>query len=111
MSIGYHAIMKLRRVEEAATRMGFRFAHCKHRDYNLDVIALYPRDDKLPNYSRDAELFSGDLREVEIFLRGIEWSNDYLKMLRLITDEKIERKEQDVRNKQLVELIKGDEAV
>lgn len=108
MSIGYHAIIKLRRVEDKANHMGFSFGPSKASTYGLagDAITLYPWLDKLPEYSRDAALFTGNLDEVDTFLIGVQWSNNYLKMLRLVTDEKIERKEQDIRNRQLVQLLK-----
>lgn len=109
MSIGYQSILKARRVEEDANRMGFRFAHAKHRGFgDMDVIALYPLDDKLPDYSRDAELCVGNLNDIDNFLRGIEWNRNYMKMLKLVTDEKIERKEQDVRNRQLLQLLRAE---
>ena len=112
MSIGYNTILKLRNVEALANSMGFRFALSNHSGYTTsgydtykDVIALYPLDDKLPDYTRDAELFLGDLDEVATFLRGIQWGTNYLKMLKLVTNEKIERKEQDIRNKQLLTIL------
>ena len=107
MSIGYNTLLKLRRVEDKANHMGFRFGPSRPRAIPAsDAITLYPWLDKLPEYSRDAELFTGNLDEVDTFLIGVQWSNNYLKMLRLVTDEQIERKEQDVRNRRLVQLLK-----
>ena len=105
MSIGYHTIIKLRRVEDIANNLGFRFGPTRHESLH-DTITLYPWLDKLPEYGRDAAIFTGNLDEVDNFLIGVQWSNNYLKMLRLVTDEKIERKEQDIRNRQLVQLLK-----
>ena len=105
MSIGYYTIIKLRRVEDKANNLGFRFGPARNGSL-YDAITLYPWLDKLPEYSRDDALFTGNLDEVDNFLIGVQWSNNYLKMLRLVTDEKIERKEQDIRNRQLVQLLK-----
>ena len=107
MSIGYDTIIKLRRVEDKANHLGFRFGPCRPGFRpDGDAITLYPWLDKLPEYSRDDALFTGNLDEVDNFLIGVQWSNNYLKMLRLVTEEKIERKEQDIRNRQLVQLLK-----
>lgn len=104
MSIGFHTIQKLRRIEEQCAQIGLRMAKAKYG--NSDVIALVPLDnDALPVYSRDAELFIGTLDEIEVWLRGVEWSRNYYRLLRATSDKVVARKEQDERNRRLLEKL------
>jgi hypothetical protein len=108
MSIGQLTYQRLKQLEGRANAMGFMFAYGQwRRDGDADVIALKPKDDMLPIYSRDAELCVGDIDRICAFLTGIEFERDYIKMLRVTTDAKIARKEQDVRNKQLADKLKA----
>ena len=71
--------------------------------------ALIPLDaDALPVYSRDVELFVGNLDQIEIWLRGVEWARNYYRLINATTDKVIQRKEQDLRNKNLIKLLKQD---
>jgi hypothetical protein len=112
MNIGYDQILQMRRAEAKANELGFMFAYPKHGwggDGNESRIALRPKDaDSLPIFSRDAQMFSGTLYEAEIFMMGIEWARQYDEMLRVSTKVKRDRKEQDVRNKKLVAILKGE---
>ena len=105
---GYNTVLQIRKLEDKIEKMGFRMGNSKYPRYNEygTTIGLMPKDDKLPIYSRDAELFSGTIEEAEIWLRGVEFATEYLKMIKLVTDEKIKRKEQDMRNSQLAQMIK-----
>ena len=110
--MGYHLIQRVRRFEEKAHKLGFRLGNPRHGNWsgeqNVDMVALYPRDEELPSYTRDAELFVGSLTNAEEFLRGIVWARDYDKMLKVSTVAKRERKEQDERNRKLAQIIKGE---
>lgn len=113
MNIGYDQILQMRRAEAKASELGFMFCYPKSGWSNNEAtyLALRPKDaESLPIYSRDAQLFTGTLTDVENFLRGIEWARNYDDILRVSSTVKRERKEQDVRNKKLVEILK-DEAV
>lgn len=106
MSVGFYTIQKLRRVEEQCAQIGLRMTKAKYS--NSDVIALVPiNDDALPVYSRDAELFIGTLDDIEVWLRGVEWARNYYRLLRATSDKVVERKEQDERNRRLVEKLKN----
>ena len=48
---------------------------------------------------------------LEIWLRGVEWSRKYDQMIKVSDDKKRQRKEQDVRNKQLVQRLKDEELI
>lgn len=106
---GYNTILRIRRLEEEADRLGFRMGNSKHGNYRQefgDVIALFPKDNSLPIYSRDAELFVGTLEEMEVWLRGWQKAYEYHRMLIGRSFEKqIARKEQDYRNEVLMRQI------
>ena len=108
---GYHAILRLRRLEEEASKLGFMFAYPKNRHFDEgDRVALKPKDaESVPIYCRDAEVFTGTLEELAVWIRGVQWARDYDMMLRVSDEKKRERKEQDVRNKQLIQRLKSEE--
>ena len=100
----YRAIKNL---EEAASKAGFRIVPYQH-DHSM--MALEPAgkapDTALPIYSRDAQLVAGTADQLFSFLRGWNARTDYFKMIKVTTDAKIERKEQDERNRQLAYIVK-----
>lgn len=106
---GYHTILRIRRLEEEVNKLGFRMGNPKHGNYRQefgDVVALFPKDDCLPIYSREAELFVGTLEEMEVWLRGWQKAVEYHRMLIGNTFEKtVARKEQDYRNRELLRKI------
>jgi hypothetical protein len=92
---GYQTIIRFRTLEEKVDKLGFMFSYPKHR-YNSDIdyVALKPKDDNaLPIYARDAELFTGTLEELQVWLTGVEWARNYDSMLRLSDDKKREKAE------------------
>jgi hypothetical protein len=105
MMSGYNLYRSFQRTEQEANLLGFKFAHSKY-SREEDVIGLFPKDDCMPDYARDAELFCGSLQRIEGFIRGIEFANRYYSMLKLVSDKKIEDKEQITRNRQLMHLMK-----
>jgi hypothetical protein len=112
---GYQAVLNLRKLEERVDCLGFRMGNPKHgnslREFG-DLVALFPKEDALPIYSRDAEIYVGTLEAMEYWLNGFEKSRQYDSMLLGPThDKKRERKEQDYRNRELLKKIKeaGDE--
>ena len=109
--IGYNTILKIRKLEERCSNLGFMLCHAKHHMNHEfgDVVALKPKDiDSLPIYSRDAELFVGTLEELEYWLRGVEWSRQYDEMLKVSNSKKREDKEQLVRNRRLFAILKNE---
>ncbi len=110
---GYSLIQKIRRLEEQCDRLGFMMCHSKHGHYREfgDVVALKPKDENsLPIYSRDSELFTGTIDDLDVWLRGLEWARQYDQLLfgRKHQSNR-ERKEQDYRNQQLLSIIKNSE--
>ena len=110
MSIGYETILRIRRIEEQANDFGFRFANAKNYSSSYgDRICLMPATDvALPIYSRDAEIFSGTLDEVDRFLRGVEWAREYDRMIKVSNHKVRVKKEQDVRNDTLLRALKAE---
>jgi hypothetical protein len=113
MNIGYDQIAQVRRAEKQADELGFMFAYPRNgwsSNEHQSYLALKPKDaDSLPIYARDAQFFTGTLDDVENFMMGIKWARDYDHMLRVSDSKKRERKEQDVRNKKLLDTLKGEE--
>ncbi len=107
---GYNTILRIRRLEKEFAEFGLRMGHGKHGSYRQefgDTIALMPEGDAFPIYCRDAEIFCGTLEEAEMWIRGFRKAREYDMMLFGVKhDEKRERKEQDVRNKKLLESLK-----
>jgi hypothetical protein len=107
---GYSTILEIERLKDDCDKLGFRLGYSKqgyHKTEYGDVVSLFPKDDDaLPVYSRDADLFTGSLSDVKFWLRGIEWARNYDSMvIGKLNDKHRERKEQDLRNKNLVRII------
>ena len=81
IGVGMDMIERIDRVRELADYYGFRLSRTPYNSYgatdNIDNIALYPKDESLPVYSRDACLFTGNLNEVETFFEGLRWARTY----------------------------------
>jgi hypothetical protein len=106
---GWNTIERIRRIEEAVDKLGFKFSKSKHSDWSEDhgALSLVPKDhEALPIYSRDAELFVGSLERLEDWLHGVRWAREYDMMLRLSDDKKRVKAEQKERNKNLMRTIK-----
>jgi hypothetical protein len=106
---GYNQVLFVRKMEERIHVMGFRMAHSRYYQAEYgDVVSLIPRDDCWPIYARDAEIISGTLESIDQWLNGLEFARNYDDMLKLNSTAKRLRKEQDIRNKDLVNILKGD---
>jgi len=109
---GYHTVLMVEKIKAKADSLGFMLCYPKSGwggSRGEDYVAIRPKDqDSLPIYSRDAEFFCGTLNDLQSFLIGIEWARDYDRMLRVSTDKKRERKEQDERNRKLVAMLKDE---
>lgn len=109
---GYQSILLLRRLEEEVTKLGFMFSYPKNRFEEGDLVALKPKDsDAVPIYSRDAEVFTGTLEQLQVWVRGVQWARDYDRMLKVSDEKKRGRKEQDERNRLMVQRLKSEKVV
>jgi hypothetical protein len=96
VAVGMDMIERIDRVRELAEFFGFRLGRRSHSgfgDSGLDVVALYPKEDRLPTYSRDACLFTGSLLDVENFLDGIRWARKYDNLIGATSDKRREQYE------------------
>jgi hypothetical protein len=109
---GYNDLLRIKRIEQEATDLGFRLGNPKnghYRDEWGDLLSAYPLDDNFPMYSRDAELFTGTLETFVVWMQGVRWARMYDDVMKVSSPEKRERKEQDMRNKQIVARLKDEE--
>jgi hypothetical protein len=111
---GYSTYTRWQRIESQAKLLGFRLDKPKHGHWGggssdgVDQVALYPDGDALPVFTRDAELFTGTFRDVEIFLGGWTKAQSYDMILRM-TDEKRRRKFEDAERARQAEIKKREE--
>jgi len=105
---GYNLIRKIKYLEEECDKLGFMICHARHHINEFgDVLALKPKADCLPIYSRDAELFVGTIEDLERWIQGFHFARKYDSMLFGVKhDTNRDRKEQDLRNKKLMDTIK-----
>jgi len=104
---GYTQILEIRRLEERVTQLGFKFANARHSDHFGEMLALVPKDNEaVPIYCRDAEVFVGTLKDLQYWLRGVEWARDYDRMLKVSSDDSRGKMEQKELNRQLLRSIK-----
>jgi hypothetical protein len=99
---GYNTILQIRKIEERVDKLGFMLAYPRHRsNYEGDYVALKPKDDHvLPIYAREAEVFTGTLEELQVWLNGVDWARDYDRMLRMTDDKKRATAEDKERTRQ-----------
>lgn len=109
---GYQDIIRMQRLIKECDELGFMMAYSKYGSSQAlgDVVALKPKDaDAVPIYTRDAEIFTGTLEQLEVWLRGVSWAREYDRMLRVSNDKKRVRKEQDYRNQRLMDQLAEQE--
>jgi hypothetical protein len=82
----------LKQIEEKANDLGFNLAFPSY-DYE-DAVALVPLGEKLPVYSRDAEVFRGSFQELDAFLRGVTWTQTYYRLTRACDDKRLKEYEE-----------------
>lgn len=107
---GYRAVQELHKLEQEVDELGFVMQHPRHsygKEFG-DMVAIVPKGDALPVYSRDAELYVGTLEGLREWLRGVQWARNYD---RLLFGARVERrradKEQNYRNEQLLRILAG----
>jgi hypothetical protein len=117
---GYQAVISLRRLEAEVDKLGFMLCAPKHGNWGGneydDRVAVKPKDaDSLPIYTRDAELFTGSLEQLRVWLQGVQWAREYDMMLKLSDEKKRALKEDaerarqfSAKQRQLLEDLKKD---
>lgn len=110
---GYNAVLALRRLEQDLDNLGLMLCNPKHGSWSNDQFSdragVKPKDaDSLPIYARDAELFTGSLEEIRVWLTGVHWARQYDSMLKVSDDKKREKKEFDYRAKRMLDTLAGE---
>lgn len=109
---GYALILKIQALEKELHELGMRWGYDEHGRYGDgefgDTVAVYPRDEELPVYSRDAMLFSGSLADLQYWLNGIKWARGY-DMLLKVSDEKKRSKGETKHREYLAEMRRREE--
>lgn len=110
---GYNLVRKIKFLEEECDRLGFMMCDARHYNQEFgDVVALKPKDaDSVPVFSRDAEVFIGNLKELESWIQGITFARKYDSMIFGIKhDARRVKKEAEFRHGQLVKKLKGTDS-
>ena len=109
---GYSLVRQVHDLEKQLHDMGMRWGASMFdsRSQFGDRVAVYARDDQLPLFSRDAELFTGTIDEVSYWLAGVQWAQNYDRMLGVSDTKRRHKREQDVRNDQLIAMLKTPES-
>lgn len=110
--IGMSMIDRIDRIREAVDRLGFRmgkppYSAISETD-NIDTIALYPKGNLLPVYARDACLFTGNLVELEYWVKGLDWARQYDSYLGAMSDKR--REQYEAKEVARIEKIKYNKA-
>jgi len=108
--IGIKTIYRIENIKRLLDDMGLEIRTPKYYR-EKDVMALVPKDqNSLPVFSRDAEVFVGNLDEVETWLIGVQWARNYDTMVFGKSHSKNrEKKEDKVRHNMLVDILKQDD--
>jgi hypothetical protein len=106
MVAGWKLLQKFQSVEERANKLGLKFAASKYSGYDFDTIALVPFDEHLPIYSREAEVFTGTLQDIDKWLQGITWARNYDDLMKVSNDEKRQTAERKHQQRELLRVIK-----
>jgi len=104
-------LRSLEKLKLALDDLGLRMAAPKYGMRDRDVVALVPKDaHSLPMYSRELELFVGDLDEVAYWVEGVQWARNYDQALfGKNLNKNREKKENSVRHRRLVDILKQDD--
>ena len=107
---GYNTIRLFRRLEQEVDALGLCITKSRSYYDGEDVVALVPKDeDALPIYTCDVEVFDGSIEQLEMWLKGVEWARNYDRLLKISDDKKRARKEQDVRNQNVIRRLASKE--
>jgi hypothetical protein len=98
---GYALILKIQALEKQLHDLGMRWGYDKHGSWGDgkfgDTVAVFPQDEELPAYARDAMLFNGSITELQQWLAGVKWARDYDFLIKVSDKNKREKCEVKVR--------------
>lgn len=109
---GYSTYNQWKRIEEFADKLGFRIGNPRSGGWgnsgDTDTVAIFPKGEELPVFSRDAEIFCGTFNQLSAFLSGWERAHAYDNILRL-SDDKKRKKYEDKERARQAEVRKREE--
>jgi len=108
MAIGFDTLRRIQALEMQLATFGMRIGCPRYA--KQDRVSVYPLEDELPVYSQDAELFIGTVEEVECWLIGFQAARMYDSLLGVSDDAKRAKKEQSLKNKELLKMIETGKA-
>lgn len=116
---GWSTIKAIRLLESEVDALGLEMVDPEEDNFSKyitttvpsDRIALRPKGDSLPHYSRDAKVWIGTLEELQFWLRGVVWAREYDQMLKLSDGKARDNAESNERNRQLMSTIKKGKLV
>jgi hypothetical protein len=76
----------IQRLELEAARIGMAITQSKHGN---DILALVPKDDSLPIYTREAELATGTAEHLQSVVQGWNKAYEYFSALKIISQQKL----------------------
>lgn len=106
MKIGFRVYERIKEVEELANKHGFKLGVDQFT--SEENFALMPNGEDLPIFRRDATIMRGDLSQINCFLSGLAWAQNYDTALGLKTKERRAKAEKSYRNKELLKQIKNE---
>lgn len=100
----FNTILAVRKFEKRVTDLGFTIKQSRWGTSSTGIafIEMIPHEENYPIFSRDAVMYSGTIDQINSFLDGMEFAKKYYIMLKLLSEDKIHRKEQDERNRGLM---------
>ena len=105
-SSGYQLIAELDRLAKDLSVLGMVLAQPKHHSPN--TAAVRPKDDCLPVYTRDSELFLGTLAEIQVWMEGVRWARHYDRLLKVSDDTRRTKKEDDYCHRWMLSQLSKD---
>lgn len=115
---GWETIKALKILEERVDTLGLEITNpgdflgnAYNNIHHGDRVALRPKGDSVPHYSRDAIVWLGTLEELTHWLNGVEWARGYEMILKTSDDKKRKTAENTERNRQLMATIKKSKLV
>jgi len=116
MMAGWHTYKAMQDLDELAKDLGFEIGPGGlggyYKDHDNDYIVIRTTKEAYPQYNHDPDVISSVYThghtECLAFLRGVQWAKEHYKHINLVSDKKIERKNQDCRNRKLLQDLKRD---
>lgn len=106
MATGYEHYEMLDRLERNAERLGFEVGRSRFGN-SISLRAIREDLTKNSGLSRDFDVATGSAEELLSFLDGWEKARWYLKNLRVVTDEKIKKAEEQILEDRTAEVLKN----